>query len=337
MIKRILVLIVALVLLYGAAWLGAAFWLRARASALEADLTAQGYQIARSEPAFVGFPWYVGLKSAEMTVDAPAAHGGWRWHAAPIVFRLNVGAPTTPSIDLSGVQQITDLLSDAGAGLTLIVGRGTARFGFAADQSLDSFTLNLADTTVTGAASSEPHMSLGNVELGFAMRSGHISLRIDGLGLAAPMPALNATIREVELAIDVTGALPSGPLKPALEAWRDSGGAVEVRSFRLDWPPVRVTGSGTFALDTALQPEGAATLTLQGFADLIAALQSKGYVQESEAHLATTALGMLARPSATGEPELSLPVTIQERKLQAGPVTLMAMPEVIWSDKAKVP
>jgi hypothetical protein len=46
---------------------------------------------------------------------------------------------------------------------------------------------------------------------------------------------------------------------------------------------------------------------------------------------------MLAKPSATGEPELALPLTVQDRKLFAGPVMLMEMPEVVWDENARVP
>ncbi len=53
--------------------------------------------------------------------------------------------------------------------------------------------------------------------------------------------------------------------------------------------------------------------------------------------MAKIVLGMLAKPSAAGEPELSLPLTVQDRALLAGPVKLMEMPEVIWDAEARVP
>lgn len=337
MIKRVLGLLAALALLYGAAWLGAAFWLRARLDAFVADLAGKGYAIERSEPLFVGFPGAVGLKLAELSVTAPPAQGGWRWQGTPVSLSLHPGAPRDPAVDLSGVQRFTGLLSAPDKGLTLNVGRGRATLAFGQDQSLEAIALELADTTITGAASPEAPLTVGNGSLHLSLATGHLAGRLEDIGLPAAIPGLDQTIRSFEITVDVTGPFSGGPLKEALEAWRDGGGAVELRSFALEWPPAAAAGTATLALDAALQPMGAATIKFQGFFDLVAALQAKGYVHESEASMAKIVLGMLARPSPAGTPQLSLPVTVQDRKLSAGPVALMEMPEVVWDGAAKVP
>ncbi|MGE3474417.1 MAG: DUF2125 domain-containing protein [Rhodospirillaceae bacterium] len=337
MLKKVLGFCVVLALIYGAAWLGAAFWLRARVDAFVADLNRQGYVIERSEPVFAGFPARVGLKVAELGVTAPPAQGGWRWQGTPVGITLSLGAPADPVIDLTGVQRITGLLSAPEEGLVLRVGHGLLTLTFAQDQALETLALMLADTTVTGTASPGAPVSVRESSLHVSRATGHLTWRMDDVGLPEAIPALGQTIRRAEIAADLVGPFPDGPLRNALETWRDAGGTVEVRSFALDWPPARAAGTGTLALDPALQPMGAATITFHGFFDLVAALQAKGYVRESEAGMAKIVLGMLARPSPAGAPELSLPVTVQDRKLRAGPVALMEMPEVIWDREAKVP
>jgi hypothetical protein len=337
MIKRVFGFAVLIALLYGAAWLGAAFWLRAHMDAFVADLVSKGYAIERSEALLVGFPATVGLKLEELDVTAPSAHGGWRWHGTPVVMRLHLGAPRTPVIDLSGVQRITGLLSAPAAGLHLNIDDGLATLTFGQDQALEDILVKLAGTTVTGAASSEPLLTIKDSVLDVSLARGHVAWRMDEIGLPEAAPVLAQTVRSAQIAVDVVGPFPAGPLHEALPAWRDAGGAVEVRSFSLDWPPASAGGTATLALDEALQPMGAATLKFQGFFDIVAALQAKGYVHEREAAMAKGILGMLARPSANGAPELSLPITVQNRKLSAGPVTLMEMPEVIWDREAKVP
>ncbi len=337
MIKRILGLLVALALIYGATWLGAAFWLRARMDAFVADLMGRGYAVEHSAPLFVGFPAHIGLKLTSLSVTAPSAQGGWHWQGAPVSVRLDPGAPTAPVIDLSGAQRVTGFLSGPDEGLSLNVGHGLASLTFAQDQSLENIVLKLAGTTVTGAASTETFATIEDSALHLSLANGHLTWWMEGVDLPEAIPALSQTIRRVEIAVDFVGPLPEGPLRGALETWRNAGGAVEVRSFVLDWPPASAAGTATLALDPALQPVGAATIKFQGFFDLVAALQAKGYVHEREASMAKIVLGMLARPSAQGQPELSLPITVQDRKLSAGPVTLMEMPEVVWDRAAKVP
>lgn len=337
MIKKTLGFCAVLALLYGAAWTGAAFWFKARLDTVAADLTAQGYAITRGETLLVGFPTTVGVMYRSLNVSAPTSHGGWRWDAGAVRVTLQAQAPTMPVIDLAGSHRLTGFLSAPEDSVALEIGRGTASLAFAADASLESMTLKLSETTVTAGSSPAPikladgtlHLTLG--------APAHATLSLHGLTLPQEVPALGRTVGALDLALDVTGPLTSGPLRASLEAWRDAGGALEVRSFTLAWGPAQAAGTGTIALDGALQPLGAATVKFQGFFEIVSALTAEGYVREREASLAKIVLEMLARPSAAGAPELSLPLTVQDRKLSAGPVMLMEIPEVVWSDSARVP
>jgi hypothetical protein len=197
--------------------------------------------------------------------------------------------------------------------------------------------LKLSETTIANAGGDVPMLSLKDSSLHVALGRGHVTLWVRDIALPQPVPVLNETIAALDLTLDVVGPLTSGSLRNVLNAWREGGGAIEVRSIALDWPPARIAGSGTIALDAALQPIGAATLKFQGFFDIVSALVEKGHVDKSAESMAKIVLGMLAKPSAAGEPELSLPLTVQDRALHAGPVKLMEMPEVIWDAEARVP
>jgi hypothetical protein len=180
-------------------------------------------------------------------------------------------------------------------------------------------------------------LQLGDGLLQIAFAGGHGTLSATEITLPKPVPGLGPIVKRLDIAVDVTGRLAAGPLRQSLEAWRDGGGAIELRSLALEWPPATMAGSGTLALDGALQPMGAATFKFQGFFDIVDALTLAGHVPEREASVAKVMLGMLAQPSAGGAPELSLPLTVQDRKLHAGPVMLMEMPEVVWDESARVP
>lgn len=335
MIKKFLGLLVALALVYGAAWLGAAFWLRMKLDAFAAHLTGQGYTIARSEPEFVGFPAAVGIALRGLSVTAPVAHGAWRWQADAIRVSLNPGAPAEPVIGLTGRHRIAGFLSAPEEGLTIKVGRGLASLAFASDQTLENIVVKLGETSVRGPG--EDMFALRDSSLHVSLATGHVTLWVRDISLPQTVPVLDKTITALDLTLDFAGALPAGPLRESLESWRANGGDIEVRSFALDWPPAFAAGSGTLALDAGLQPIGAATVTFRGFFDILAALTEKGHVNEAQASMAKIVLGMLAKASATGGLELSLPLTVQDRKLSAGPVMLMETPEVIWDERARVP
>lgn len=335
MFKRFLMCAAALAVLYGAAWTGAAFWFKARLEAVAADLRREGYTVETSDLLLVGFPARVGVMTARLDVTAPPAHGGWRWEAGPTRVSLAAGAPRTAVVDLTGRHRIAGLLSAPDVGLALTVGRGAAHLVFARDRSLDAVELTLADMAVGDGAGA---LRLGDAALHADARGRSARASAHGIALPEAVPVLGGAIATLGLTFDITGDLPSGPLPAALEAWRAGGGALELRAFALDWGPARAAGSGTFALDAALQPIGALTVKFQGFFDIVDALVKEGHVPERNASMAKIVLGILAKPPAAGgAPELSLPLTVQDRKLFAGPVMLMETPEVRWNAHARIP
>jgi hypothetical protein len=118
-----------------------------------------------------------------------------------------------------------------------------------------------------------------------------------------------------------------------LSAWRDAGGALDVKEFDLDWPPIAVSGNGTLALDNGLQPMGAFTLKFRGFFEALDGLAAEGMVTRDQAGTARLVLGLLAkRPPEGGPPELTAPFTAQDRQLAVGPLKLMEIPAVTWPD-----
>jgi hypothetical protein len=168
----------------------------------------------------------------------------------------------------------------------------------------------------------------------------HIDIAITQATLPDILPQpLARTLQNLTLSVDVTGTIPSGAALPeALEAWRVDGGTLEVRELAADWPPISASGSGTIALDKNLQPEGAFTTTFRGFLEVIDMLVAAGRMDNAEASLARGALVLLATtPHEGAAPELKVNVTVQDRKVYAGPVTLMDMPRVAWPSTVTIP
>ncbi len=67
-------------------------------------------------------------------------------------------------------------------------------------------------------------------------------------------------------------------------------------------------------------------------------MTTHGVVRASDASMARIVLGLMARePVGGGTPELNLAVTVQNRKLYTGPISLMTMPEVVWPEDIVLP
>lgn len=337
MFKRVFGFLIAIGLLYGAAWLGAAYWLRGELQVILSNLTQRGYAFAHGEMRLAGFPGSVGISIPGLSIAAPAAEGGWRWEADRTRVSLHLRNLRAPVIDLAGTHRIRGLVSGNDEGVSLTIARGAARLAFAQDEALESIALDLTDTTIAGAKSTEAFLGIRQGSVQLSLATGHMTLSARDLTPTPMAPVLNPSIAALDITLDFTGPLPSGPLRQSLEAWRAGGGAIELRAFALDWPPLRASGTGTFALDPALQPMGAATMKFEGFFALIEALVQKRYVSEQNAQVAKAVLGMMAKPSAGGEPELALPLTVQDGRLSAGPIALMDMPVFTWDADARVP
>jgi hypothetical protein len=118
------------------------------------------------------------------------------------------------------------------------------------------------------------------------------------------------------------GALPPGPLEPALTAWRDDGGTLEVRRLTLRSSSISVVTNGTLALDNQMRPMGAATAVIGGYVEALDRLVAAGAIAARDAQLAKLLLNAIAAPNSAGERVLNVPITGQDGWLYVGPVRL---------------
>jgi len=123
----------------------------------------------------------------------------------------------------------------------------------------------------------------------------------------------------------------SGLGRDALAQWRDAGGTLESERMHLEYGPLLLQGNGTLALDQDLQLVGAFSARIQGFFQTVDRLRRAGVIRGPDASMAKVVLGMLSKPSENGGPaSISLPLTLQERGLYAGPVRLINIPQLHW-------
>lgn len=131
---------------------------------------------------------------------------------------------------------------------------------------------------------------------------------------------------------EATGAeLPQGINAQSLRQWTADGGAIDIRSLDIRHGVLGMAGEGTMALDGDLQPIGAFTADVSGFNQAIDALVRAGVAREQDGNLAKVVLGVLSKQPPGGGPRIvSLPLSLQDRTLSAGPVPLIRLRPIAW-------
>ncbi|MFQ5346884.1 MAG: DUF2125 domain-containing protein [Rhodothalassiaceae bacterium] len=158
-----------------------------------------------------------------------------------------------------------------------------------------------------------------------------IALRLDGIildeiGAGAP----EGRIAHVDLRLEVHGALAFPPTADGLAAWRDAGGTLEITGIDVDWGPVRVTGSGSLALDEAFRPLGALALHVARPDLLIAYLVRQGVIAPGTAAAARQLAETRARSNGKGGG--TLPLSLQEGQLLLDTLPIAALAPLVSGD-----
>jgi hypothetical protein len=150
------------------------------------------------------------------------------------------------------------------------------------------------------------------------------------LSLPALPPPLRNPIDELAFGITVRGPVPTKPPRQAAAAWRDAGGTADVNDFALRSGGLTIVGSGSAALDSDLQPEGAFSLGVEDYPALLDALVAEQRLSPDGARLASLALAFLARRGPDGKPEIRTSLRMQNGKMFLGPIAIGPAPHIAW-------
>lgn len=349
--RSLAIVVVAVALAAGAYTL---YWFRA-ADALGTGVAswadarrAEGWTVALGPVAVGGFPFRLEAVVDGFTIgrDSPVA---WRWTGP----RLTAAAPpwTTDrlSLDAPGAHRIKAQLPgrEERIAFDAATAHGTVRL--APDGKIARLDAVLAG--VSGQSGEGGHFHADNVVLELdgatnagapagpgsgalrAPEAGRIHLTAQGIDLPdGTTGPLGRHIDHLEAEIGLDGALPSGPSRQALEAWRQAGGTVELRKVVVDWGRFQAEADGTLALDSDMQPIGAFTTRLSGVDNALDALVATGRIDPRAGAMAKIVLHVLAKPANDpAQPsEVQVPVTLQDRKLFLGPAALVRLPRIDW-------
>ena len=335
-------IVIALAVVYGVLWALLATGLRDVTLNWIERQQRQGWAIAYETIQLEGFPSWPELSLRDVSVTAPVEEGGWTWRTDGITLvatiynlsRLTIHASNDHTFHWPTSHQDPWTITSDRTMLGVALGRRGKWRGarLAMEQAELSDPLG---RPLTGMAQFEAAFSLASATTTTDGRlRGDVFANFTGFAndvrLGLNLGPFDRTMRAFRLDADLVGPIQPGRLSEALEAWRNGGGTLEVRRLLLDWPPLTIDADGTVALDDHLQPIGAFSTRITGFNETIETMESRGVIPRGQATSAQVILGLMAKTPPGDEPELSVPLSVQDRRLSVGPVELMDLPEVKW-------
>jgi len=327
--------IAVLAVLYTIAWFATSMMVRANLQDWFAARTAEGYIATHDDKQarISGFPFALTVRLHDVSFALPldgARKRNWVWHGSQLELSTVVLPWTIRNlnVDLSARQSLRiDGNAYHGQADHFVVTFDWMSKGFP-----DTVSLNINDLNLRGEGA---NVTVDQVTL-TAQRENSgdyiYDLNAQRLGLAYGLPGMGKYLGEVIARGRVTHDFATEILSAQnVAAWRDRGGTLEVERLLIDYPPLSLQGNGTLALDGDLQIVGAFSARIQGFFETVERLRRARVIRGPDASMAKVVLGMLAKHPGNGGPAtISLPLTVQDRALFAGPVRLIEIPQLKW-------
>lgn len=320
-------------------WFFAAQSLRNGLDAWAAQQRADGREPQWAGLDVAGFPWRLDAMMAGPRYAAPDGDRAWAWAGPDISMTATVLEPQRVDLAAPGRHTVSLGAAEAAQQVTVDAARLDGRIAF--DGAWRGRLARAAATELTARLDGPPlDLRARRVEL-LAERptgddAGNATLavvaQVDDLVLPDAVDVfLGPEVERALLSARLIGRLPPGPLPGALHTWRQDGGIVEVPRLELRWGGLRIVADGTVALDALLQPEAAFTARISGLIEVFDALEAADLISGRNAAAARIVVAAMTRASKDGgEPEVELPVTVQEQMLSLGPLKVMRLPPVRW-------
>jgi hypothetical protein len=323
---------------HGVVWWQATEALKREADRWVAARQAEGIVVRHGRPVRGGWPW-----AARLTLPAIVADGALpvqgqgmvpaKLSAAAVRLELALAEPRVLRIALD-----SPFTLDVGPGVTA---RGqAARFEIAVplrpgpDGASTLMARGLRIDTggqVVGADQLELRLTRDPRAQG-EMPALAMTLAAAGVELPPSSgPVLGTRVARAELDMQVIGQVPGfGSPHAQAVAWRDAGGFVQIPRLLLDWGPLSLSADATLALDQAAQPSGAGRARAAGLGPTLEVLANAGVIPRQAAQAGRSVIAFMQRtPAGGGPPVVELPLTLQDRTLSAGRITLLHLPPLV--------
>ena len=152
----------------------------------------------------------------------------------------------------------------------------------------------------------------------------------EGLQIGTPQQPNLLTFAYLEATVSAPNGIPE-LYEEDLRNWETKASAVDITDYKASLGSMEMSGKGVLAVDQNLQPIVSLDTTATGYTELLASLEANGNITKSGHAAAMLALNALAKDNPeTGVKELNIPIIVQNRKLNIGPLMLGEIPEIYW-------
>ena len=283
--------------------------------------------------------------------QAEAGAEDWFWQGQRAVAEMKPWNFRKFSVDLSGAHS----LAYKNQGLKyqydgdvqkLVMSADIFQDGWPEQMQLEIGKLSLtearskANVTASSATILSRRLLPGKEQISSPAKTPTFTLKAKFQGLHVPqflkLP-LGHDIRELSSELKIIGNLAPSMSVANLARWRDAGGIIEMDIIQASYGVLKTHATGTVALDKDLQPLIAMSARFQGFFPALNAFKKAGYIRSGDAAMAKLVLGVLSKRDRKGVRSISLPLSLQDGQLFAGPVPLMAIPAIDWGEDPPPP
>jgi hypothetical protein len=345
--------IILAVLLIAAVAVTAGWWvvvhrIESEVDAFAAKLADDGGHLTVASRARAGFPFHPTLILTKPEIAVPAGRSGalstspfsipWSYSGDAATVSVSLFSPGTINVALSGAGRLR--AAPLGQPLDFAVEAGIATAQLARAQGRETVAVRIANLAIAAPDGETIQLDAANLNVARATvppaneRVEAYSAGLQLLGLTLPetrTTPLGRRMGQLLVEAHLLGPLPPSLDTAAFKSWRDAGGTIEITRLLARFGPLTMSAEGTLALDPEMQAMGAGTGRIQGFSQALDALAATQVIRLNDAKAAKSFLALLARPPTPGaEPQLTAPLTIQDKKLFVGPVAVMQMPHIQW-------
>jgi hypothetical protein len=284
-----------------------------------ADRRAEGVEVSHGDAEVTGFPYRLELHIRKPDISAPKLNAQPSWSADKLVLFFQ---PYQRGHGIASVEGTQDIGWSEGTV------RRNARM--TADQFLASFRFTDQGQILRVDTDMRKVKLSGSVALRSADR---LLSRAEYRQMEDGRTAFDTKIRGEVLKVDPAASpldeqidladfsfewepIPASTAPQDLDAWRDEGGVMQLSRMEIVAGDLSVTGDGTFALDPARRPEGAAALIVRGADAFVNAVAAAGQIGSGGRLGLRLAITALEETDKEGRRFVKVPIAIQEGRLK---------------------
>jgi hypothetical protein len=302
-------------------------WLKTEIIRAEADLRQKGYEISCSNLEFKGTPW-----SIEAIVQNPHLkdpQGFMDWHGEKMKVMIRPWNFNTFIFTLPGNQRLFILKNPLFGALSLEGAQGTLKLN-------SQNKLNEASVFIDKLVSMKEGSVRPLVFYSLSFKAENIaSFTNVNLLFKSSVKGFEPYFKEkcpkqpldVDLKAHLSGYQGKNPVPLTLAEWRDGGGVLEIDFAKVTWQPIVFEAEGTLTYDKDLYPLGSFSTRIIGHQEALSHMIELGCMNKNNAMWAGFALDLLSKQDEKGNKVLSVPLTLQDRRLSLGAIPLLKMGE----------